>query len=46
MVMVEINTKERSRPTLTLEGLVQKDLGFLTIKEHDALDSANGERFI
>lgn len=43
MITVEDDTKERSRLKLTLEALIQKDLHFLNIKEHNVLDSANFE---
>lgn len=38
MVMLESITNGRARPKLTLNAIVQKDLGLLDIMKHDALN--------
>lgn len=40
MVTVKGNTRGRGRPKLTLKSVIRKDLGFLNIMKHDALDRA------
>lgn len=40
MFTVEGNTQGKGRPKLPLEAVVRKDLGFLDIIEHGALDKA------
>lgn len=37
---IEGNNKGRGKPKLTLDAVVQKDLGVLSITEHDDLDRA------
>lgn len=46
MVMVEGRIMGRGRPKLNVEAVVQKDIGFLVITEHNFLERAQKRKHI